>query len=334
MKECTETGDKLRYNYFIIGAFDDYIRLGYQPLTSRSDVYLPESPIGKAPRLLRALHKLHWSAKLNAKIRLPMKRIWFKKMCRHSFDSKKPICYVFIGGQYIAGNRELRDYIRSLNPENRIVILFGDLIAKKHYKDFEAVRNSADILITYDKKEAETYGILCCGSRQYNRLQEVTEPDRFDTDVYFLGYAKDRLDTIMEVYRYLTENGLKCRFDLAEVPADRQQPLEGISYISGIPYQESVRRLNKAKCVLEVCQKGSDACTKRMVESVVYHRLLLTNADVVHSEYYIPQTMLQFHEASDIDIEALKRPIPYGAFSEANHSFSPVQKLLFIDNHL
>lgn len=334
MKECTPEDNDLFYNHIIIGAFDDFVRQPYAAIESHEGIYIPKSPIGDAPFLLKALHKIHWSAKLNSIVKLPIKRIWFKKMCAHSFGNDKPVCYHFLGGQYIAGNNELREYIHSLNPENKIVISYGDLISKKHYKDFEIVRNSADLLVTYDKSEAEKYSISFFGKRIYNRAQQVTEPDHFDVDVYFLGFAKDRLEKILSVYHYLTKNGLKCRFDLAGVPQDQQQPLNGIAYISQIPYQESVRRLNEAKCVLEICQSGSNECTMRMVESVVYHRLLLTNADVQNSEYYNPQTMIRFQEPSDIDIDAIKKPIPYDAFHNTDQVFSPIRKLKSIEDSL
>lgn len=328
------TDDALRYNYIIIGAFEDYVRQAYSALEANEGIYLPESPIGKAPRFLQALHKLHWSAKINAKVKLPFKRIWFKKMCGHRFENEKPCCYIFLGGQYIAGSKALQDYIRKRNPENKIVINYGDLIAKKHYKDFEAVRSSADLLVTYDRGEAEKYRIAHYGKRMYSPVQEITEPTAFDTDVYFLGAAKDRLDTILSVYRHLTENGLRCRFDLADVPPERQQPLEGISYISRIPYRESVRRLNEAKCVLEICQSGSNAATMRLVESVTYHRLLLTNANVRDSGYYLPETMLTFGDVAEIDIDTLKKPLPYQAFGGTEQWFSPMQKLQFIESCL
>lgn len=324
----------LSYNHFIIGAFEDYKRQVYASIESQDGIYIPKSPIGDAPFFLRLLHKIHWSAKLNKIVKLPFKRIWFKKMCVYPFGNDKPVCYTFRGGQYIAENEQLKAYIRKLNPDNKIVISYADLISKKGYKDFEAVRNSADIIVTYDQKEAEKYHITYSAQKIYSRVQEVTEPDHFEVDVYFLGFAKDRLDRIIDIYHYLTERGLKCRFDIAGVPQDQQLPLEGVSYISPIPYQECVRRLNEAKCVLEICQSGSNACTMRMVESIAYHRMLLTNADVQNSEYYNPQTMICFRDASDIDIDAMKKPIPYDTFADTDQLLSPLQGLKKTDEKL
>lgn len=334
MKECTQGGKKRKYNYIIIGISSDFTKACYADLSNEAGVYVPEHASGCSGRIQRALFKLHWSVKLNALVKLPLKKLWFKQMCVHDFNNNKPICFVFLGGQYIAGNTELQKYIYSLNPDNRIVIKYGDLIAKKHYKDFEIIRNSADLLVTYDPIEAKQYGISCFKDRIYSRLLKVTEKDKFETDVYFIGYAKDRLDTIFNVYHYLTGHGLKCRFDLVGVPREKRKVLPGIEYSKGISYIESLKRVCSSKCVLEICQGGSRANTLRHAESIVYHRLLLTNSDVKNSDYYIPETMIQFDMVDQIDIEAIKRPIDYMAFKKANIHFSPTALLDFLEDRL
>ena len=331
MRECSSEEHSFLYNYVIIGAVDDFIRQAYGELLTEKQVYMPAHTCGSKNPLTNALFKLHWSAKVNARRKLPLKKIWFRKMCRHDFHNDKPTCYIFMGGQYIAGCPELREYIYSLNKDNKVVIKYADLIAKKHYRDFERVRNSADLLITYDKDESEKYAITYYGNRTYSRLLEVTEPESFAADVYYIGYAKDRLDTILHVYRKLTQNGLTCRFDLVGVPEEQQQSLPGICYVSKIPYAESLKRLCEAKCVLEISQRGSKSCTMRLPESITYHRLLLTNCDVENSGYYIPDTMFSFHEPENIDIDALKKPIPYSAFREADIHIAPSDFLHFVD---
>ncbi len=331
MNKFANTGHSFLYNYVIIGAVDDYIRQAYGELLDEKQVYMPEHACGSKNPLLNALFKLHWSAKVNAKMKLPLKKIWFRRMCRHDFHNDLPNCYIFMGGQYIAGCPELRNYIYSLNKDNKVIIKYADLIAKKHYRDFERVKNSADLLITYDKDEAIKYGITYYRNRIYSRLLDVTEPTVFADDVYYIGYAKDRLETIMRVYKKLTQNGLRCRFDLVGVPAEQQEPLPGICYVEKIPYAESLKRLCSAKCVLEVSQRGSKSCTMRLPEAITYHRLLLTNCDVENSGYYIPDTMFSFREPEDIDVDALKKPIPYQVYRTAAVHISPADFLHFID---
>ena len=334
MKECTPEDKQFQYNYIIIGADDDYIRAMYGELDQLPNVHFKAYGQGSKNRILRALFKLHWSAKLNAKIRLPFKRIWFSKMCRYDFKNKKPVCYIFLGGQYIAGNPKLQSYIRSLNSENRIVIKYEDLIAKKKYRNFETVRSSADLLVTYDRAEACKYQIICYTGQMYSRLQDVTEPESFDTDVYFLGNVKDRLKTILDVYNRLNNNGIRCKFLLVGVPKDKQIALPGIQYISGISYRENVENIQASKCILEVCQKECSEMTLRSIEAITYHRMLVTNSCIQNTGFYLPNVMLSFQKAEEIDTTRLGQPIEYQAFAHCTTDFSPVGFLRFLEENL
>ena len=334
MKECMQTDKQFHYNYFIIGADDDYIQTMYSELDELPNVHFHPYGLGSRNPILRAMFKLHWSAKVNAKIRLPLKRLWFSRMCRYDFKNKNPVCYIFLGGQYIAGNMELREYIYKQNLENRVVIKYEDLIAKKKYRDFEAVRASADLLVTYDVAEAEKYKICLYDRPKYSRQQEVTEPDQFDTDVYFLGNAKDRMDTLLAVYRKLSAEGLRCKFLLSGVPAAQQKILPGITYISGIPYAENLKNINASKCVLEVCQSSSTALTMRCSEVITYHRVLLTNSAVRNSAYYLPAVMIPFEKPEEIDVARLKQPIDYRTFADCRIDVSPVNFLCYLEEKL
>lgn len=334
MKECTPEDRQFRYNYFVIGADDDYIQTMYGELDELPNVHFHPYGLGSRNPILRAMFKLHWSAKVNAKIRLPLKRLWFSRMCRYDFKNENPVCYIFLGGQYIVANTELREYINKLNPENRIVIKYEDLIAKKHYTDFELVRNSADLLVTYDPEEARRYGIGLYARQMYSRLQEVTEPQEFRFDIYFLGNAKDRLPLLMAVYHKLMEDGIRCRFLLAGVPEEKREVLPGITYITGISYAENLKNIQDSKCILEICQNGSDACTMRYSEAVTYHRLLLTNSNIEHSTLFQPEIMIPFHTSEDICTLRLKKPIAYDAFRKCNVDTSPVGLLDYLEKHL
>lgn len=80
MEKRPNKGQTFLYNYVIIGAVDDYIRQAYCELLDEKRVYMPEHACGSNNLLANALFKLHWSAKVNAKMKLPLKKIWFRRM--------------------------------------------------------------------------------------------------------------------------------------------------------------------------------------------------------------------------------------------------------------
>lgn len=337
MKECMGNDKPSeetlpRYNYvFLFARYDYYTSLFgknfYRGKNTR--VYKLAFSGGK---FTQTLFRLHWSYKINRIIPLPFKSLWFKKICRQDFEEDRPLCFVYLGGNSIRFDGGLTKYIRKKYPSARQVILHMDLIAKKCKYDYSLIRNKVDAAISYDHEEAEKYGISWYPLRFYNRTLPLTEPDHFEYDAYFLGNAKDRLPIIMGVYHKLAADNLRCKFLLTGVPAENQIPLEGVSYISGIPYEENLQYVQKSKCILEIGQGGTSASTLRLDEAVTYHRLLLSNCVAAKgSPYYIPETMSFFSEPEDIDLSFIRKSIDYSVFSQYDIDFSMDRFLIFID---
>ena len=283
-------------------------------------------------RLSNSLFFLHWSKKVNRLCNLPWKRIWFSGMCIHKFDVWKPCCYVFFGGKYITEASELRAYIHRLNPQNKCLIYCGDLISKKHW-DIDKVKACCDKIVTYDPDEAKHYGIECYNAPIYGKDATTTMPDEFQYDVFFLGFAKDRLHMIREVYRRLKEGGLRCHFIVCGVP-NAEQITDGIHYTAPIPYRENIEYVKKSKCILEIMQGGSNTSTLRCNEALIYKRKLLTNyIGIRQQSYFNPAFISTFSHANDIDFDFLKTPIDYSVFPPPD-AFSPLKLIDFFDKIL
>ena len=339
MKECMKTEVNtlpgLHYNYVILFAGSDFWKAVFgQKLYECENVHICQGAF-EGSIFLKKLFKVHWAYRLNSRINLPLKSIWFRKIYRQNFPTKKPLCFVYLGGNSIRFDGGLTDYIRRQSPQNRQVILHMDLISKKCNYDYKLIRQKVDEAITYDRNEAEKYGIHWYPTRIYGRKERITEPKKFDFDLYFLGAAKDRLEQIIEVYDRVSSAGLRCCFLLAGVPKEKQEQRSGIRYIDGITYEENLQYVQRTKCILEISQKGTDSNTLRLDEAVTYHRKLLTNCgSLKEKDYFIPRTMSIFSSVEEIDTEFLKEPIPYDAFSERNIDFSPQKLIRYIDNLL
>lgn len=331
MKECTQEGS-FRYNYFFFGADDDYIQAIYGDLIKHTNVHFHPYGVGSRNPILRALFKIHWSAKINARVRLPLKRIWFRKMCSYDFGNENPTCYIFLGGQYVAANKKLQAYIYDRNPQNRIVIQYEDLISKKKYRDFESVRNSADYLVTYDAAEAEKYQIHLFDAQIYSPIEKVTEPTEFDYDVYFLGFAKDRLNTIHLAYQRLTDAGLRCCFIICGTKPEDRLEGKGLHYSEPISYAKNISNLQRSRCVLELMQGGSNAITLRTQEAICYRRKLLTNHTAITEQtWFDPAYISAFSKPEEIDTEFAALRINYSAFDTAP-DLSPIRYLSFLES--
>lgn len=315
MSELLDT----KYNYVFYNVGQDYLEPVFGVLNEYPNVKTYGLAI-KSNRIVEKLFFLHWSAKINSKIKLPLKSIWFKKMFDVKFENDKPICYIFYGAKYINEHNGVYKYIKSLNPNNVCIAFYFDLISKRNV-DIERLKDHTDYIVSYDKKESKMYGVYYHETVGYAPIMNVTTPSKFDFDVFYLGYAKDRLDQIHATYKYLINNGLKCKFIICGVEKNKRLKDSGIEYSDPISYNEYIKLLNCSKCTLEIAQGESTAATLRVAETQSYKRKLLTNNTFIKSQpYFNKSTMSVFLDESDIDLDYIKSEIDYTAFNSDYHN--------------
>lgn len=332
MKECTQTDKKTAYNYVFNNISEEYLAPVFEPLANEENVRVYQQAF-RANALVQKLFFLHWSAKINAKLKLPLKKLWFRKMCRQSFPNDKPICYVFAGGKYLTQEKKLFKYIKKQNPKNKAIILCFDLISKKHW-DIEQIRNVCDQIVTYDADEAVQYNVEHLDAVMYDAITDITMPDTFQNDVYFLGFAKDRLAQIHAAYQRLFESGLKCKFIICGVPREKQIKGEGLIYSEPISYRDNLENVKNSRCILEIMQGRSNAPTLRTEEAHIYRRKLLTNnTNLVNQPYYDASHMRVFSDTELIDTEFVKEKIDYAAFDDS-FDYSPRKMISFFEKLL
>lgn len=325
---------EFKYNYILYNmeAADKWTL--YKELLNLDNVRMCKGAVPGNSPILHKLHKLHWSAKLNKKIRLPFKKLWFKKMTNGKFNNNKPTCFVLFGGQYGIREPKFLDYIKKINPENKIAIHYRDLICRDA-EHIEMLKNKSDLIYTYNKSEVEKYKVDYFCSYIYSRIHEITQPKTFEYDLYFVGYAKGRLTFLKELCNYLMNKNVKCLFKIAGVPKEERTSQEGIVYLdSPIPYTQVVNEIQNSRCILELMQPGSDGATMRTLEAIAYKRRLLTNGNKINERlFYCEKQMQEFSTFDSIDIDFLKTELPYEKFLSVD-SFSPLRELEYLEDKL
>ena len=304
-----------KHNYVFYNIRDDYLAPIFADIENTSFVKIFAHAF-KSNAFIQKIFFLHWSAKLNGIVNLPLKKIWFKKMCCHKFDDSKPVCYVFLGGKYITENERLFKYIKKLNPENKCVVLYTDLISKENI-DINDIKKVSDMIITYDEQEAKIYDVDYLDMDYYTPLIPVTTPQEFENDVYFLGYAKDRLDEIHKVYKYFDENGLKCKFIICGTKPNDRITGEGLIYRKPITYLENLENVSKSKCILEIIQGKSVGPTLRLREAKTFKRKLITNnKNPEYLRVLSGNNLYVYEKVGDIDIDFIKTDVGYDGFGD------------------
>ena len=321
------------YNFVFFYANDDVdkVLLGLE-LYNHPQVRVYRSTFNGSD-LRQKLFHFHMAYSVNRRINLPLKSLWFKSMYEQDFNNDRPMCFVFLGGNMVRYDGGFIRYVHNRNPNNRVVMQHWDLISKKVDYDYDTIKRKVDLAITYDRIEAKKYGIHYFQETTYSKPIKALQNPIIKQDVYFLGMAKDRLEMIYAVYRYLIIRGVKCKFMIAGVPKEKRISGEGLEYISGISYEENIRNVIESKCVLEVVQGESSDITLRVKEAIAYERRLISNCPADINEFFNPNQLIQFDEVSDIDTKLAKASLPAEGFPP-KMDMNPLKRLYDIQEQL
>ncbi len=324
--------ENTKYNYIFYNVFDDYFKPIFCSLSNYKFVKV-FSRAFEGNSIVQKLFFLHWSAKINRKINLPLKKLWYKKMCCHKFQEDKPCCFIFLGGKYILQDEGLFSFIKKLNPKNKCVILYLDIASKNKKININKIKSFTDKIITYDKSDADRLQIDYLDMDYYTPLIDVTEPEEFENDVYFLGYAKDRLEEIHNSYKWFSSKGFKCKYIICGAkPEDRIQG-EGLYYTKPITYLENLENVRNSKCILEIIQGKSVAPTLRLREAVTFKRKLITNnTNPDYLKSLSGENLCVYSNLDEIDIDFVNSEINYKKFPKEYQS--PVKLINYLEETL
>lgn len=315
-------------NYIIYSTKEDYYRVIYRDVINWENVEFIVSPVAERSFLLRLLYKVMMSPKL---------AFLFKRFrsCLNSlydrvFDNEERTIYLFFYGRLEWVDYGLLDYLKKKHPDCLTVCYFQDLIAKKKV-DINKVKTQFDLVLNYDEEEAEKYSLIYAPTPfSYVKQNDIS---KIETDVYFVGQAKERLNEIYEMFNLLSSNGFKCDFYIAGVSEDKQIHTEGLHFIDEtFSYLENLEKVSHCKIALELMQSGAVGYTLRTWEAIAYNKELLTNnTSLKHSKLAEKYNILTFEKIDNDVIDQLK------AFKRKeytyNNEFSPIKLLKEIDEY-
>lgn len=336
----------MKYNYIFFNTPDKFTRVdkdGYysicvEDLRKLNNVRVISCPLEHKSVLLRKMHALHVSDAVNDRVRLPFKKVWFP----HIFDESlievaDRTCFISLAS-YISS--DYLDYLKRRYPMSKYVMLRRDLIHlyQKRHPEWtnEWMHRSFDIVMSYDKYEAERYGMIYFNEFESKiRLETERKPADCEVDVFFAGLAKDRLGMVMEAYDIFASSGLKCDFYLVGVPAEKRERKEGVKYAdSFMPYKQMLERTVNAKCVLEINQKGAVGYTSRFLEAIMYGRKLITNNTLIRDTQYYDSRQIQcVDRVGDINPKFVREDCGNYHY-DYKDEFSPVRLIEQIDGLL
>jgi hypothetical protein len=129
-------------------------------------------------------------------------------------------------------------------------------------------------LFTFDRDDAAQYGLRY--KDQVYCLNQGETQAAIKYDFYFAGFNKNREHVLNDLQRALEKN-YTCHF---VIKPDRL-------HFADFDYQENLRNVLESRCIVDIVKEGQTGLTIRVMESVFYHKKLLTNnAEILNSDLY------------------------------------------------
>ena len=218
-------------------------------------------------------------------------------------------CYLFFREWYPLFATGYLKKIKKDFPDSKACWFFSDLVSSYPQVNIERMKNEFDLILSFDPEDAERYGFVHC-PLPYSIIPQakVWQKQVLNSDLFFMGKAKQRLDQILAVYETLTAAGLRCDFHIANTPSRLQRFANEIDYCNFLPYRECLRTALSSRCILELLQEPDHhGYTARTAEALVYGRKLLSNNLYLKAApFYDPKQIHLFSRPEEIDPDFIK----------------------------
>jgi len=333
----------MNYNYVFILPEQEDLVIRYSDLNNtnytKSVTHAPDYLIenGKLPYL----HRIHMSARINKIVNLPFKNIWnryrfFDYRKKISFNNDNPICFIIYARYFchIKGDYEFIQHLRIKYDKCKIVLHYTDLLSSYSF-NVKTAMQYFDVIISFDKKEASNNNFFHYDEQFFSVYDVEKNLILPQSDVVFIGKAKNRLNKIINIFELLCENNINCNFHITEVPISERKYTDKISYHSSpISYYEILQYVISSKCILEILQDGGCSHTARVSEAIYYGKKILSNCqELITKPYYNPEYISMFLNPEDIDVEFLKNDKCVVDYNY-KQNLSPLHFIDFVENCL
>lgn len=277
---------------------------GYRKYTSNAAKVGSADVPSFSSKLQEKFFKIHNAWPLNKSHELPWKGIWY----RHCFDERKlmdnvDIYFICYESFHMSYSRRYLKHIRDKFTNAKLVFYFSNPVNEYNLTRLESVRQFYDEVMTFNERDAIENSFLYCNCDAF-LLPTIEVDDKLENDVFFIGADKGRLGLILSVYKRLTDAGINCDFHIVNVPPQKQNYVDCITYNHRIPYEDVLRRVKSSKCVLEILPKGNHYYSIRTMEALQYHKKLLTTNMEVNKQWFYKSEIIQtFSDVSEIDTD-------------------------------
>lgn len=326
MEVMSETKQNLKFDkYFFIAPGSDYGKAMWNDLQDLENTILFNSALATQNKFLRFLHHFHFSFRINSKFQLPLQNIWegMYSLDKISFEQNKKYCVIFTD---ISAGRTGTEYLKKLNNNKNIkmIIILVNTMASRE-KILKKRLEYFDTIFSFDKEDAKKYNFIYHPTN-YSKIYK-RDNSEIKTDVFFVGMSKGRQEILENIYKKLTDLGIKANFYISGVKNKKKL---GIHYNKWLSYDKVLENIAETNCIIEVVEKKQTGITLRAMEAISFNKRLLTNNKTIKELPFYKTGYIQiFDNITDINIEFIRNrnPVDY----MYNNEFSPINLIKRIE---
>lgn len=273
---------------------DSYADALLGDLHSDNNVYFVKRPHN---RIMRDFQYYYTSLKANALFRLPFQSLWYKSYTPKCVSNISYI-FLFLQGNSLAYDLKYLEYLKKNYKNSIICFNWLNIASTVSEKYITFVNSTYDYVFTFDINDHLKYG-WTLHDAFYSDVSRWVFPDTKESDVFFIGEAKERLDILHQIFDIFTNAGYKCDFYITGVERHKQIK-QGIKYNTPLSYYDVLSHCAKTKVILEIVQKGQVGLTLRTCESISLGKKLLTNNNGILQSHFNGSNIFKFDVVTEI----------------------------------
>lgn len=164
-------------------------------------------------------------------------------------------------------NSAARKYVFCWNARYRLVHVLG---------------NTSYPIYSYSPEDCKNSGMQYMSTVYSSRVPIPQMHIQYD--LVFLGMLKERGDQIADIYEWCVAHQYKPMFYV--VGKERQYRALSL-HSEQLNYDTYLAMISQSRAILDICNTGQDGMTMRVMESLFFHKkLITTNADIVNYDFY------------------------------------------------
>lgn len=264
----------------------------------------------------------------------PMLKIWYRNIEDVlSIDDNTNTVIILYDWNFLTKDFSFLKYIRGRHKKVKFIYLFSNIIkvtGAKYYGILDQLKNNYDLVFAFDRADANKYGF------EFSYLIYTSNYTRqstgYNSDLFYIGRAKDRYETLISIFEKAQEEGLKCDFNIVGVPVSEQKYKNIINY-SPLPYDEVKERIQSTRCLVDAIQSESSAMTIKVCESVVFNKkLITTNYNITKEPFFDKSRVYVYPNELSLKDFVFSDSLPYS--DDDKFLFSPERLFFEIENKL